>query len=197
MKKIMCILVAFVSVVGVTSCAGALEYKPYFSIGGGLYDSRVNISRGNASVSSNGLSLTATGGVCMNQYFSAEVNALVNQLLIEGNNSKSDVTFIGVMPGLRVGVKLLGVFYPYVGVSAGPSFATNKYTYAGVTTKHETTTFAYQARAGVAMNIGAGAGVDVGVRYANQGHLSIDGMEFGIDGNVTSFNYYITASYGF
>lgn len=175
----------------------ALEYKPYFSIGGGYSDSRVKISHGNASVSSNGLSLSATGGLRFNQYISAEVNAAVNQLQIDGDHSKSDVTFINVMPGVRIGTKILGVFYPYVGVSVGPSFTTNKYTYNGTTTKYKNTTFSYQGRAGVAFNMGTGAGLDVGVRYVSQGHLNIDGTDFGIDGNVTSFNYYVTASYGF
>ena len=175
----------------------AIAFSPYFSVGGGLYNSRVNVSRGNASISSNGLSLTATGGLRFNQYISAEVNAMVNQLRVQGDYTTSDVTFVGIMPGVRVGTKILGIFYPYVGASVGPSFTTSEISVMGNSTSHTHTTLAYQARAGVILSLGGGAGIDAGVRYQNQGHLNIDGMDFGIDGNVTSFNYYITASYGF
>ena len=178
-------------------CARA-AYTPYFSLGGGYYDSRVSVSRGVASVSSNGLSLAATGGLRFNQYFSAEVNGGVNQIRIQGADSKSDVTFVSVMPGVRMGVKLLKVFYPYVGASIGPSWTINKYSATGAEDVRSTnTTLAYQGRAGLMFSLGGGAGLDVGVRYQNQGRLKITGKDFVVDGDVTSFNYYITASYGF
>ena len=180
-----------------TTGAHALEYKPYFSIGGGYSDSRINISRGNASVSSNGLSLGAVAGVRMNQYTAFEVNGNVNQMRIAGTDSHSDLTFVSVMPGVRMGVKIGGLFYPYIGASVGPSWTINKYAVGDTSTKETKTTFAYQGRAGIAFNMGTGAGLDVGVRYVSLGHLKIDGTDFGIDGTVTSFNYYITASYGF
>ena len=174
------------------------SYTPYFSLGGGYYDSRVSVSHGTASVSSNGLSLAATGGLRFNQYFSAEVNGGVNQIRIQGADSKSDVTFVSVMPGVRMGVRVLKVFYPYVGASVGPSWTINKYSAAGIDdTRSTNTTLAYQGRAGLMFSFGGGAGLDVGVRYQNQGRLKITGRDFVVDGDVTSFNYYITASYGF
>ena len=182
---------------GLVVVPNAYAYRPYFSVGGGYYDSRVNISRGNASVSSNGLSLTATAGVQMNQYLGIEVNGLVNQLRIQGDQTQSDITFVSIMPGARLGVWLGSWLYPYVGASVGPSFATNEYSTPTASTTNTTTTLAYQGRAGLVFNIGGGAGLDVGVRYQSQGKLNIDGGDFVVDGTVTSFNYYITASYGF
>ena len=181
----------------IANTAAHAAYRPYFSVGGGYYDSRVHVSRGSASVSSNGLSLAATAGVQMNQYLGIEVNGLVNQLRIEGNQSQSDVTFVSIMPGARLGIRLGDWLYPYVGASVGPSFATNEYSSPTTSSSNTTTRLGYQGRAGVMLNIAGGAGLDIGVRYQSQGRLKIDGADFVVDGTVTSFNYYITASYGF
>ena len=190
-------LILAVALTGALAAPSAHAYKPYFSVGGGYYDSRVKVSSGSASVSSNGLSLNATAGVQMNQYLGVEVKGLVNQLRIQGYESQSDVTFVSIMPGARLGVWLGNWLYPYVGASVGPSFATNEYSTPTASTTNTTTSLAYQGRAGIMLNIGGGAGLDVGVRYQSQGRLKIDGGDFVVDGTVTSFNYYISASYGF
>lgn len=187
---------AFVCALGLPVAANA-AYSPYFSVGGGLYNTNVHFSRGSADVSSNGLSLSATAGLRINQYLGLEVNGIVNQLRIAAGDRHNDITFVGIMPGARLGVKFMGIFYPYVGVSIGPSFVLNEASYDGTSQSHTTTSLAYQARAGLMFSLGGGAGLDIGVRYQNQGRLNISSRDFAIDGQVNSFNYYITASYGF
>ena len=177
----------------------AAQYRPYFSIGGGYQNAHVNFGHGSGSVSvsSGGLALTATAGVALNQNLAIEVNGWTNQIKIQGREESNDITFVGVMPGARLGVNLSSWLYPYIGVAAGPSFAFNEIKSPLGNTRTTTTSLAYQARAGLMFKIARSAGLDVGVRYQSQGRIKNHDGEFDISGDVTSFNYYITASYGF